>query len=351
MNTSRCGMGTLAAIALAHILAWPTSILAEGVLAITVHAHQETASSVWGRSTITTWARARYSGTLGEDANRWASLGTGVKEGGESWNYLNQGTNVNVQLTSSTQELICNTACGGSTTIDVCREGTHLPTQYDRKTEVAIIRPFPDNFENKLETYHSSMHCEGPGLEPDPVSPIILDLDRNGFHLTGIEDWVIFDIDADGITEMLSWTRASEMDGFLALDRNGNGVIDDGRELFGNHTLLPSGEEAPHGYIALAEFDKQTEGGNEDGIIDERDAIFSELKVWIDSDHDGYSQELEVVALADMGVTRLELWYVESRRVDRFGNQFRYISVAWVEGPGARDLPARTSDVFFVVVE
>ncbi len=354
MNSSRCGMRTLAAVALAHLLTWSTPILAEGVLLITVHGHSESAPSDTGRTKITTWAAAQYSGALGADYNCYASLGTGVKEGNDDWSHNNLGTTINARLTSPSQEMVCSPFYGGTIWIDVCKTGTYIPTQYDRKTEVAIVRSSSPNFAHKVESWgHRSNHCDPPGppFVPDPGSPIILDLDRNGFHLTGIEDWVIFDIDADGVAEMLSWTRSAEMDGFLALDRNGNGVIDDGGELFGNHTLLLSGDEAPHGYIALAEFDKQTAGGNEDGSVDERDAIFAELRVWIDFNHDGYSQELEIVALADKGVTRLELWYVENRRVDRFGNQFRYNSRAWVEGPGARDLPAKTSDVFFVVFE
>ena len=115
-------------------------------------------------------------------------------------------------------------------------------------------------------------------LECDPNSPIIVDLDRKGFHLTGLEDSVLFDIDADGILEEISWTRADQLDGFLVLDRNENGVIDDGRELFGNYTLLLGGGVAPHGYIALAEFDQQAHGGNGDEMIDSRDAVFSALE-------------------------------------------------------------------------
>ncbi len=186
-------------------------------------------------------------------------------------------------------------------------------------------------------------------LECDPNSPIIVDLDRNGFYLTGIENSVLFDIDADGMLEEISWTRGDQLDGFLALDRNENGVIDDGRELFGNHTPLLNGGVAPHGYIALAEFDLLAQGGNGDQWIDSRDAVFSRLRLWIDFDHDGYSLESELVTLEDAGVVRLEFRYHESRRRDTFGNWFRYNSKAWMEGPGNSELPVKTSDVFFVV--
>ena len=196
----------------------------------------------------------------------------------------------------------------------------------------------------------------GPGggedcLECDPNSPIIVDLDRKGFHLAGLEDSVLFDIDADGILEEISWTRADQLDGFLVLDRNENGVIDDGRELFGNYTLLLGGGVAPHGYIALAEFDQQAHGGNGDEMIDSRDAVFSLLRLWIDSDHDGYSADSELVTLGDAGVVRLAFRFYESRETDRFGNWFRYNSKAWLEGSGNSEVPVKTSDVFFVLAE
>ncbi len=125
-------------------------------------------------------------------------------------------------------------------------------------------------------------------------------------------------------------------------------MIDDGRELFGNHTPLLNGGVAPHGYIALAEFDLLAQGGNGDQWIDSRDAVFSLLRLWIDFDHDGYSLESELVALEDAGVVRLAFRYFESRRTDQFGNWFRYNSKAWMEGPGNSELPMRTSDVYFV---
>ncbi len=188
-------------------------------------------------------------------------------------------------------------------------------------------------------------------LECDPNSPIIVDLDRNGFYLTGLGNPVLFDIDADGVLEELGWTRADQLDGILALDRNENGVIDDGRELFGNHTPLLVGGTAAHGYIALAEFDQQAQGGNEDQVVDSRDVVFSLLRLWIDFDHDGFSLESELVTLEEAGVVRLEFRYHESRHMDPFGNWFRYNSKAWVEGPGNSELPIKTSDVFFVVAD
>jgi len=182
-------------------------------------------------------------------------------------------------------------------------------------------------------------HCE-------PTSPIIIDTSGNGYNLTSGANGVLFDFDGDGDTEKFAWTSANSDDSFLVLDRNNNGTIDNGRELFGNFTpQLPTNE--PNGFLALAEFDKPAKGGNNDGEIDSHDTVFQFLRLWRDTNHNGISEANELFTLRYMDIVTIELDYKESRRIDEHGNRFKYRSK--VKDARGAQVGRWAWDIFFVV--
>ena len=157
-------------------------------------------------------------------------------------------------------------------------------------------------------------------------SPIVIDVEGDGFDLTSAENGISFDLDSDGFTEGLSWTSAGSDDAWLVLDRNQNGEIDNGLELFGNVTEQPeppTGQDR-NGFLALAEFDKPANGGNADGIISREDEVFRRLRLWRDANHNGRARPAELFKLSELALRKILLDYETSRRMDEHGNRFRW---------------------------
>ena len=165
---------------------------------------------------------------------------------------------------------------------------------------------------------------------PCGSTPVVVDVAGNGFNLTDAANGVDFNLynNPDNRRERFSWTAANSDDAWLVLDRNQNGLIEGGRELFGNFTpqpAPPAGEQR-NGFLALAEFDKPAHGGDGSGFINRRDAVFASLQLWQDANHNGISETSELSTLPALGLARIDLDYKTSRRTDAHGNQFKYRS-------------------------
>ena len=133
----------------------------------------------------------------------------------------------------------------------------------------------------------------------EKVDPVVLNLSKEETATLNYISITHFDYDGDGFAEMTEWIGKNQ--GLLAMDRNGNGIIDDGSELLGNQTILSNGRQAVDGYQALAELDD-----NKDGIIDASDTSWSKLLVWVDNG-DGVTQNDELKTLDELGIVSLSL--------------------------------------------
>ena len=175
-----------------------------------------------------------------------------------------------------------------------------------------------------------------PGAAKTAFSPIILDLDRDGIETISKNNNIHFDLNANQFAENTGWVGSD--DGLLVLDLNNNGIIDNGRELFGEHTLLKDGSLAKNGYQALAEYDE-----NGDGVIDKKDSIWQKLKVWQDKNSNGYTDENELISLEKAGISAISTKYSKSDYTDSNGNEYRLIGeITYTDGK-----KGQSTDVWF----
>ena len=134
------------------------------------------------------------------------------------------------------------------------------------------------------------------------IDPLVLDLDGDGIETTSTRNGsiILFDHDGDGIKTGTGWVKPD--DGWLVLDRNGNGTIDSGHELFGVNTIKSDGQLAKDGFDALKDLD-----ANQDNTIDSIDDVFANLRIWRDLNQDGISQGNELSTLSDNSITAINI--------------------------------------------
>jgi hypothetical protein len=147
-------------------------------------------------------------------------------------------------------------------------------------------------------------------------TPILVSID-GGLTLSSQDGGVLFDLEGNGVAKRWSWPTGG--DGWLAWDRNGNGIIDDGGELFGNASILRDGRKARNGFDALAQLDS-----NGDGRVDAQDPGFSNLRVWLDTVRDGKSAEGELRSLPELDIAAIGVSPKLAKRRDRWANTYRW---------------------------
>jgi hypothetical protein len=186
------------------------------------------------------------------------------------------------------------------------------------------------------------------------LSPILIDTAGDGYRLTSAEEGVEFDLNDNGVTsERVAWTEPDSDDGWLVLDRNGNGLIDSGAELFGSKTPAYADAVDPrtaNGFEALLMTEGPSYGGGvADGIIDARDAIYSRLRVWLDRNHDGKADAGELRSLDSLGIVAMGTGYKKIGRRDQHGNEFSLVGDLVVRDAHGGSRKRKVYDVYLTV--
>ncbi|WP_274644899.1 calcium-binding protein [Pseudomonas serbica] len=176
-----------------------------------------------------------------------------------------------------------------------------------------------------------SGHVLDRSLGMKAYDPLVLDLDDDGIETIAVQGGVKFDFDGDGIKTGTGWIARD--DGILVFDRNGNSLIDNGSELFGEDTIKQDGQKALNGLDALRDLDS-----NVDGVFDALDSDFSKVSVWQDINGNGISEAGELKSLTELGITSIGLTG-KSHNVDSNGNSLATIG-EFVKQDGSSGLVA-----------
>ncbi|MAZ66820.1 MAG: hypothetical protein CMF25_06890 [Kangiellaceae bacterium] len=175
--------------------------------------------------------------------------------------------------------------------------------QIDREQQARaeqVLQQATARFEASLQTSRRmELRVEARNDEIKQSDPLVLDLGGNGFQTTGLEQGTRFDINGDGRKEQVSVPTGDDY--LLAIDRNNNGRIDDGTELFGDQN------GSANGFEELAKYDD-----NKDGRIDSQDRIFEQLRLV-------QLQNQQQQSLSEAGIKSLNLGYTnQSQAVGQY---------------------------------
>ena len=199
-------------------------------------------------------------------------------------------------------------------------------TNYYNNVEPYLLKSFIVSIEEGPTTYDDFKYLMQASMDEQTglyrqffttaktlLSPIVLDLDKDGVETTTLTNGAYFDHDGNGFAEQTAWAGAD--DGLLVMDRNGDGTIDNGKEVFGNETILSNGSKASNGFEALKELDD-----NKDNKIDINDSAFSKLRIWKDTNSDGISTQDELHTMDELGIKSLNTTYTVTNITDPSGN-------------------------------
>ncbi len=178
----------------------------------------------------------------------------------------------------------------------ICREGRRDPcfgmlppprgsgpTKMDQ-----LLAQLGTNGQQARHQVHQFCREENPRLRCD--TPLVVAFDDQPVVFEASSTTFAFQ---PGVPVHTDWPSAATP--WIALDRDGDGAITSGAELFGDATVLPDGSKAEHGFAALAALDD-----NGDGVIDREDPMFSRLVLWTDRDRDRKSSHAELRPLSEV---------------------------------------------------
>ena len=226
-------------------------------------------------------------------------------------------------------------------------------------TTLHVIGDPPGFIRDDEQTWSGGTRCapqpdpggEGCGTngglcEQSESCPLILDLNKDGIHTTGLDNPVHFWIDLQGRIEATAWTNPDTEEGFLWTDMNHDHTAQV-TELFGSRMVAPDGRYYANGFDALRTFDRHANGGNWDGQITRADDVWPRLRLWVDRNHDAISQPTEISVLSSHGIVALNLAHEESDTYDEHWNELYLVGSYVARAHGSETEVRMMADVEF----